>query len=133
MFPSNRREDSGATSSRLRGRYHQQWAIVVAPRLLSHLVQEGDFPLGRQVWQDTELIMPDGAPLECRNAITKRSAFRWQCPACRRRTTQFSRGVTHGRRKGAVCSNRLSREGPTSIPPAWWRTAESQHVAILQY
>ncbi|MCX5871781.1 MAG: malto-oligosyltrehalose synthase [Deltaproteobacteria bacterium] len=51
-------------------RYHQQWAIVIAPRLLSHLVQEGDFPLGRQVWQDTEVIMPDWSPLEWRNVIT---------------------------------------------------------------
>ena len=51
-------------------RYHQQWAIVIAPRLLSHLVQEGDFPHGRQVWQDTEVIMPDWSPLEWRNVIT---------------------------------------------------------------
>ncbi len=51
-------------------RYHQQWAIVIAPRLLSHLVQEGDFPLGRQTWQDTEVIMPDFGPVEWRNVIT---------------------------------------------------------------
>ena len=51
-------------------RYEQQWALVIAPRFLSHLVQEGDFPLGRQVWQDTEVIMPDGAPAEWRNVIT---------------------------------------------------------------
>ncbi|MGO8881468.1 MAG: malto-oligosyltrehalose synthase [Desulfomonilaceae bacterium] len=51
-------------------RHHQQWAIVIAPRLLSHLVQEGDFPLGRQTWQDTEVIMPDSAPVEWRNLIT---------------------------------------------------------------
>jgi (1->4)-alpha-D-glucan 1-alpha-D-glucosylmutase len=51
-------------------RYYRQWAIVIAPRLLSHLVQEGDFPLGRQTWQDTEVTMPDWAPLEWRNVIT---------------------------------------------------------------
>ncbi|MDQ1240716.1 MAG: (1-_4)-alpha-D-glucan 1-alpha-D-glucosylmutase, partial [Thermodesulfobacteriota bacterium] len=51
-------------------RQHRQWAIVIAPRLLSHLVQEGDFPLGRQVWQDTQVILPDGAPLDWRNVIT---------------------------------------------------------------
>ena len=51
-------------------RYEQQWALVVAPRFLSHLVQEGEFPLGRQVWQDTEVIMPDGAPAAWRNVIT---------------------------------------------------------------
>ncbi|MGO8821747.1 MAG: malto-oligosyltrehalose synthase [Desulfomonilaceae bacterium] len=51
-------------------RHHRQWAIVIAPRLLSHLVPEGDFPLGRQTWQDTEVIMPDSAPVEWRNVIT---------------------------------------------------------------
>jgi (1->4)-alpha-D-glucan 1-alpha-D-glucosylmutase len=51
-------------------RYKRQWALVIAPRFLSHLVQEGDFPLGRQVWRDTEVIMPNGAPAAWRNAIT---------------------------------------------------------------
>jgi (1->4)-alpha-D-glucan 1-alpha-D-glucosylmutase len=51
-------------------KYGQQWAMVIAPRFLSHLVQEGDFPLGRQVWQDTEVLMPDGAPAQWRNVIT---------------------------------------------------------------
>jgi (1->4)-alpha-D-glucan 1-alpha-D-glucosylmutase len=51
-------------------KYGQQWAMVIAPRFLSHLVQEGEFPLERQVWQDTEVGMPDGAPAQWRNAIT---------------------------------------------------------------
>jgi (1->4)-alpha-D-glucan 1-alpha-D-glucosylmutase len=51
-------------------KYGQQWALVIAPRFLSHLVQEGDFPLGRHVWQDTEVIMPKGAPAAWRNVIT---------------------------------------------------------------
>jgi (1->4)-alpha-D-glucan 1-alpha-D-glucosylmutase len=51
-------------------RYQRQWALVIAPRFLSHLVPEGDFPLGRQVWQDTEVKMPDGAPAAWRNVIT---------------------------------------------------------------
>lgn len=51
-------------------RYQRQWALVIAPRFLSHLVQEGDFPLGRQVWRDTEVILPDGAPAAWRNVIT---------------------------------------------------------------
>jgi (1->4)-alpha-D-glucan 1-alpha-D-glucosylmutase len=51
-------------------KYGQQWAMVIAPRFLSRLVQEGDFPLGRPVWQDTEVVMPDGAPARWRNAIT---------------------------------------------------------------
>jgi (1->4)-alpha-D-glucan 1-alpha-D-glucosylmutase len=51
-------------------RYQRQWALVIAPRFLSHLVQAGDFPLGRPVWQDTEVIMPKGAPAAWRNVIT---------------------------------------------------------------
>ena len=51
-------------------KYAQQWAVVIAPRFLSHLVQEGEFPLGREVWQDTEVIMPDQAPAKWRNAVT---------------------------------------------------------------
>ncbi len=51
-------------------KYGQQWAVVIVPRFLSHLVQEGDFPLGRQVWQDTGVVMPDGAPAHWQNVIT---------------------------------------------------------------
>jgi (1->4)-alpha-D-glucan 1-alpha-D-glucosylmutase len=51
-------------------RYQRQWALVIAPRFLSHLIQEGDFPLGGLVWQDTEVIMPNGAPAAWRNVIT---------------------------------------------------------------
>lgn len=51
-------------------RYEKQWTLVIAPRFCSHLVQEGDFPLGRQVWQDTEVIMPEGAPASWRNVVT---------------------------------------------------------------
>jgi (1->4)-alpha-D-glucan 1-alpha-D-glucosylmutase len=51
-------------------RYQRLWALVIAPRFLSPLIQAGDFPLRRQVWQDTEVIMPDGAPAAWRNVIT---------------------------------------------------------------
>ena len=51
-------------------RYQRQWALVIVPRFLSQLIPEGDFPLGSQVWQDTEVIMPDGAPAAWRNVIT---------------------------------------------------------------
>jgi (1->4)-alpha-D-glucan 1-alpha-D-glucosylmutase len=51
-------------------RYQRQWALVIAPRFLSHLIQEGDLPLGEQVWQDTEVIMPNGAPTVWRSVIT---------------------------------------------------------------
>jgi (1->4)-alpha-D-glucan 1-alpha-D-glucosylmutase len=51
-------------------RHEQQWAMAIAPRFFSHLIQEGDFPLGRKIWQDTEVIMPGEAPAAWRNVIT---------------------------------------------------------------
>ena len=51
-------------------RYQRQWVLVIAPRFLSHLIKEGGFPLGRHVWQNTEVIMPDGAPTAWWNVIT---------------------------------------------------------------
>ena len=56
-------------------RYQRQWALVIAPRFLSHLIQEGTFPLGSQVWQDTAVVMPDGAPAQWRNVITNEVLF----------------------------------------------------------
>jgi (1->4)-alpha-D-glucan 1-alpha-D-glucosylmutase len=48
------------------------WAVVVVPRLLTRLtgnVQQ--LPLGRTVWQDTRLMLPDsGARLRWRNVFT---------------------------------------------------------------
>ena len=34
-----------------------RWAIVVVPRLLTRLVPQGLLPLGRDVWQDTRLLL----------------------------------------------------------------------------
>ncbi len=55
-------------------RHQRQWALIIAPKFLSHLIQEEDLPLGRQVWQqvwqDTAVIMPNGAPAAWRNVIT---------------------------------------------------------------
>ncbi len=50
--------------------YQNQWAAVIAPRFLTYLVQDGDFPFGREIWKDTEVIMPDCPTFEWRNVIT---------------------------------------------------------------
>ena len=39
------------------------------------MIQEGEFPLGREVWQDTEVIRPDRSPAEWRNALTSEVLF----------------------------------------------------------
>ena len=44
-------------------RVHQgQWAVVVAPLLLTRLTNEKELPLGEQVWEDTSIVLPEGAP-----------------------------------------------------------------------
>lgn len=47
------------------------WAIIAAPRFLTGVVQPGTMPLG-DVWAGTELLLPQDAPAEWREAITGR-------------------------------------------------------------
>lgn len=46
------------------------WAIVITPRLLTHLVKEGEPPIGRQVWDNTHIVLPENAPTSWKDAIT---------------------------------------------------------------
>jgi len=45
--------------------------LVVAPRFLTPLVEPGQPPLGRQVWEDTAIALPDDAPRAWHHAITE--------------------------------------------------------------
>jgi (1->4)-alpha-D-glucan 1-alpha-D-glucosylmutase len=45
-------------------------AITIAPRFLTALVQPGEYPLGEQVWADTQLHLPQGSVSTWRDAIT---------------------------------------------------------------
>lgn len=64
------------------GRYREQiiafarhhgsnWAVVVAPRFLVGLIEEGELPLGVEVWDDTHVVLPEGL-IEFEEAITGR-------------------------------------------------------------
>ena len=46
------------------------WAITIAPRLLTSLIKEGEYPLGQQVWSDTYIVLPESFPSLWNNAIT---------------------------------------------------------------
>ena len=46
------------------------WALVIVPRLMTKLVRAGEFPLGRRVWGDDQLLLPDGAPEYWLNIFT---------------------------------------------------------------
>jgi (1->4)-alpha-D-glucan 1-alpha-D-glucosylmutase len=49
------------------------WFLVVAPRLLAKLVAPGTPPVGRRVWDDDQLLLPDGAPKGWSNLFTGES------------------------------------------------------------
>jgi (1->4)-alpha-D-glucan 1-alpha-D-glucosylmutase len=51
-------------------REQSNWAIAVAPRMLTRLVNENQFPLGPQVWKNTELVLPTEAHVSWRDAIS---------------------------------------------------------------
>jgi (1->4)-alpha-D-glucan 1-alpha-D-glucosylmutase len=51
-------------------RQGEQWVIAVVPRRPSVLVDVGAAPIGRDVWHETALALPDTAPSEFRNALT---------------------------------------------------------------
>jgi (1->4)-alpha-D-glucan 1-alpha-D-glucosylmutase len=52
-------------------RQHEgRWAITVIPRFLTDLIQEGEFPLGHKVWEDTALVLPEGSGPDWQETIT---------------------------------------------------------------
>ena len=48
----------------------ENWAIMICPRFLTSLVEEGQFPLGLEVWGDTRLLLPEDAPVLWRETLT---------------------------------------------------------------
>lgn len=51
--------------------YQQQWCIVVVPLLLANLVQKGTPPLGKHIWADTAIVLPDNAPQTWKGVFRK--------------------------------------------------------------
>lgn len=45
-------------------------AIAIAPRLMTSLIKEGEYPLGEQVWHETRILQPPGASSVWQDAIT---------------------------------------------------------------
>lgn len=55
-------------------RQHQeQWAIAIAPRFFTALIQPEQNPLGEAVWHDTRVLLPDNAPTDWKNTLTEQS------------------------------------------------------------
>lgn len=54
-------------------RVHEgRWAVTIAPRFLADLMGRDELPLGREVWGDTRVDVPDGAPNRWKDAIIER-------------------------------------------------------------
>jgi (1->4)-alpha-D-glucan 1-alpha-D-glucosylmutase len=51
-------------------RLHGQWCVVAVPRLISALTRAGSPPLGKKVWKDTRIELPQDAPLTWTNIFT---------------------------------------------------------------
>ncbi|MGV8074150.1 MAG: malto-oligosyltrehalose synthase [Syntrophobacteraceae bacterium] len=51
-------------------RHEHSWAIAVVPRLLTRLVSPSAYPLGEEIWRNTHLLLPKGAPLSWTNVLT---------------------------------------------------------------
>lgn len=51
-------------------RRDSQWALAVAGRMFSRLTSPGEFPVGKEVWGETALLLPAEAPSEWRNFFT---------------------------------------------------------------
>ena len=52
--------------------YGDDWTITIAQRHLTALIKEGELPIGRQVWDDTHILLPKGVPALWKDAITTR-------------------------------------------------------------
>ena len=50
--------------------HEDDWTITITPRHLTALLKEGELPTGRQVWDDTHILLPKGAPALWKDAIT---------------------------------------------------------------
>lgn len=51
----------------------KNWTITLAPRLLTYLVKEDEYPHGENVWGDTQIVIPEDASLSSwRDVFTNR-------------------------------------------------------------
>jgi len=51
-------------------KHENTWAITIVPRFLTALIKDGEFPIGRQVWDNTYIFLPKGTPGLWKNALT---------------------------------------------------------------
>jgi (1->4)-alpha-D-glucan 1-alpha-D-glucosylmutase len=52
-------------------KHDDRWAVAIAPRFLTGLVNEVEYPLGHEVWHDTRVGLPAHAPVAWKNVFTQ--------------------------------------------------------------
>ena len=50
--------------------FHKNWLITVVPRMTTRLTRSLKFPIGENIWGNTELILPKTLPLHWKNIYT---------------------------------------------------------------
>ncbi len=51
-------------------RHGNRWCMVMAPRLLAQVIAPGELPLKNEIWGDTVVQLPEGAPKRWRNIFS---------------------------------------------------------------
>lgn len=51
----------------------EAWSLTVIPRFLTGIVKEHELPIGPDLWQETEVLLPPDAPREWTNVFTQES------------------------------------------------------------
>jgi (1->4)-alpha-D-glucan 1-alpha-D-glucosylmutase len=51
-------------------RYRGEWGMVIVPRFTTRLVDENRLPVGKEIWEDTHVLLPKGAPKRWVNVFT---------------------------------------------------------------
>jgi (1->4)-alpha-D-glucan 1-alpha-D-glucosylmutase len=51
-------------------KHKPSWVITIAPRFLTRIVEENQYPLGRKIWDDTHIVLPYDAPFLFTEKIT---------------------------------------------------------------
>jgi len=54
-------------------RYRGEWGMVIVPRFTTRLVDKNRLPVGKEVWDETHVLLPKGAPTRWVNVITDES------------------------------------------------------------
>ncbi|QSR89017.1 malto-oligosyltrehalose synthase [Methylacidiphilum caldifontis] len=58
--------------------FENKWALVVVPKFCTELCQEGEFPMGQEIWQDTAVFLPEDAPVEWVSLIAEEGVRKWE-------------------------------------------------------